>query len=387
MDLTRRQFLPAAACCALPSVGLSRIAAAALPGDSRVVVILLRGAMDGLHLLRPYGDRNFTALRPGLGTGPDRGNVVDVGGFYGLAAPEGATDLADLWKAGELSFVQAVSTPYRGGRSHFDGQDILETGAARRGQRRDGWLPRMLSVIPGAELNEAVTLSSNAMLIGQGEPSVSNWSPGAMLRENAVSAQKLRMLYETDAQFLRVMEDSVLLNSLTSGSEGAKQSVEETIAATAAEMLRNEFRIAAFSVGGWDTHNRQSTSMYWPIRTLGRTLKTLRTGLGSDWQRTSVICVTEFGRSARENGVGGTDHGTGGLALLSGGAIAGGKVHGDWPGLARSDLYEDRDLRPTADIRAYMAMLFSQALGAPLSDIERTVFDGLAVETHIALLA
>lgn len=386
MSLTRRGLLSAAACCALPLDLMDRMAFAASPGDKRVVIIMLRGAMDGLHLLQPYGDPAFARLRPGLSFAPDGAAMSVVDDRFALYSPDGGGGIHDLWKAGELSFIQAVSTPYRDGRSHFEGQDILETGGSVAGELRDGWLPRLLSLIPNARIEDALTLSAGAMLLGRGLPSVPNWWPGSALNRDATLMDQLQALYRNDDAFSSAAAEAIRLSGGASAMSAPNENVEKVLARTAAGMLNEDVRIAAFSVGGWDTHYNQTNSMGWPVKALGGALAELKQGLGRNWDSTAVLCVTEFGRGARENGVGGTDHGTGGLALLSGGAIRGGQVFGSWPGLGESDLLGGRDLRPTADIRNYIALLFHQMMGAPLAAIERDVFPDMSVDVRTDLV-
>ena len=386
MTLTRRGLLSAAACCALPIDLMDRMAFAASPGDKRLVIIMLRGAMDGLHLVQPYGDPAFARLRPGLSSAPDSPEMTPIDDRFALYSPDGQGGIHDLWNAGELSFMQAVSTPYRDGRSHFEGQDILETGGTVAGELRDGWLPRLLSLIPGARMEDALTLSAGAMLLGRGMPSVPNWWPGSALNEDAILMGKLQALYGNDDAFAMAAAEAIRLSGGAGATSEPGAIFERVLARTAADMLNEDVRIAAFSIGGWDTHYNQPKSMSWPIQGLGHALTELKQTLGRNWDSTAVLCVTEFGRGVRENGVGGTDHGTGGLAVLSGGAIRGGQIFGDWPGLGDGDLLDGRDLRPTADIRSYIALLFHQMTGAPLSAIERDVFPGLSVDTKTPLI-
>jgi len=367
------------------SAALGDLAVAAVPGHRRLAVVLLRGGMDGLHMLRPFGDPAFRMVRPGLSQiipGEDR---IEVNGLYGLCLPQGADELKGLWSRGELSFIQAVSTPYRHGRSHFEGQDMLESGGAAVRDLRTGWLSRMMGILPGVDPREALTLSSTAMLLGKGTPSLANWSapPDGL---DAVSPDRLLALYEQAPAFRAVATEALRLSEhATEARQGEKPEIR--IARAAADMLRANARIAAFSIGGWDTHSGQSGRMQPPLKVLSGALAGLREGLGPLWAQTAVICVTEFGRSARENGSGGTDHGTGGMALLAGGAIRGGQVHGDWPGLGDGNLFEGRDLNPTADVRLYLAALFRDMFGAAPADMARNVFPGVDVGQRLSLLA
>ena len=379
MQLSRRTLIKAALCSTLPVSLLSNISFASTPGTKRIVVIMLRGAMDGLHLLQPYGDKAFRKLRPKLTLSPDHNDLVVLDDFYGLYSPPKARDLNSLWQAGELSFIQSVSTPYRDGRSHFDGQDILETGGRHTGELREGWLTRMIHAIPGASLNDMMTLSQGSMLLGHGNPSIPNWWPGSILDGSTISIAQLQDLYKNDSAFRKAAKDIGGYKNFGTERITDEKNISTILARTASTVLKNEASIAAFSIGGWDTHLNQIKSMYWPVKALGKALFELKSGLGKHWTDTAVICLTEFGRSVHENGVGGTDHGTGGLAILSGGAIAGQNVYGMWPGLEEGSLLNQRDLMPTEDIRAYIGLLFHQMMGADISTIENMVFPGLSI--------
>ncbi|TMV11704.1 DUF1501 domain-containing protein [Arenibacterium halophilum] len=383
---TRRHFFARSAligCSAAASPLLTPVSFAAAPWDTRLVVIILRGAMDGIDVVRPYGAPEYATLRPG-----EAGGGPDLDGFFGLH-PE-LSDLMPLWNAGELGFYHAVSTPYRDKRSHFDGQDILEAGTPGLDGARDGWLNRLLTKLPGVEARTAYAIGRGDMKLLAGSAPVADWSPDADL---VLSPQALRLaerVMEDDPAFHAAFSEALMLSgdsalaplpdeeTMGMGAPVDSNKAHAVIAEYAAEQLRGDARIAAFSINGWDTHNRQSRAIVPALRRLSETLLLLRSGLGNSiWSNTAVIAMTEFGRTVAINGTGGTDHGTGGAMVLAGGAVQGGKVHGDWPGLAESDLYQRRDLMPTRDVRAPAAWIMHGLTGIDRAALEQVVFPGL----------
>ena len=394
--LNRRGFIARSAalgCSIAASPLVTPIAMAAAPGAQRLVVIILRGGMDGLDVVRPIGDPDYARTRPGL-LGADAALPLD--GFFALhPALDG---LHPLWAKGELAFAHAVSTPYRDKRSHFDGQDILEAGIDAGGQVRDGWLNRALAGISGGEMRTAFAVGREDMLILTGEAEVSHWAPNSVLTLTPQSRLLLANMYADAPLFSSSIEEAIALaQTLDVGGEsgdyqdvsqamaqsmqgGGREGVEK-IARFTAERLREETRIASFSITGWDTHSGQRGGLTRALAQLQKAILTLRDGLGTDWQTTTVLAMTEFGRTARENGTGGTDHGTGGALIMAGGAVRGGKVYGNWPGLGESALYQARDLMPTGDVRAYAAAALSGVFGLSKSQLETQVFPGLDLST------
>lgn len=376
--LSRRGFL-AGACCAAAAPVLTPVSFAAMPGDNRFVTIILRGAMDGLDLVQPYGDPAFAGLRPKLGLTPDRG-LLDLDGFFGLHPA--ASALMPLWQARELSFVHAVSTPYRDQRSHFDGQDILERGGID-GSQRSGWLNRTLSVMPRSETRKAIDINSAMELILTGPNETDSWSSQSnfALAEDEMSF--LDRLYAGDAAFARAMQEARRTDmsaDMLYGGEKRGAGIAE-MARLAGGMLREDYRIASFSINGWDTHVGQKGQFTKAAGDLATAIVTLSQALGEEaWKRTVVLAMTEFGRTARENGTNGTDHGTGGLAVLAGGAVPGGKVLGQWPGLSPDKLLDNRDLMPTGDVREVAAAMLYRQFGVDPHNLTTKVFPGLSFD-------
>ncbi|MDE1158724.1 MAG: DUF1501 domain-containing protein [Neorhizobium sp.] len=376
--LSRRGFL-AGACCAAAAPVLTPVTFAAMPGENRFVTIVLRGAMDGLDLVQPYGDPAFAALRPKLGLTPDTG-LLDLDGFFGLNPA--AADLLPLWKAGELSFVQAVSTPYRNQRSHFDGQDILETGGNDKSQKT-GWLNRTIAAIPRGESRRAIDVSSSMELILTGPSDADSWSSQTNFALAEDEIHFLDRLYAEDAAFARVFDEAKQTSSSADSLYGdAKRGGGIVdIARLAGGMLTKDYRLASFSINGWDTHVGQQAQFRKAAGDLTVAITTLKQAMGDDvWKKTVVLAITEFGRTARENGTGGTDHGTGGTAVLAGGAIIGGKVLGDWPGLGDDKLLDGRDLMPTGDVREVAAAMLYRQFGIEPSVLTGKVFPGLSFD-------
>lgn len=375
--LDRRRFLLRSAfvgCSLAASPLLTPISLAAAPWDTRLVVIILRGGMDALDVVQPYGAPEYAALRAGLNAGPAQG-AEDLDGFFALhprLAP-----LMPLWRRGELGFVHAVSTPYRDKRSHFDGQDLLEAGTDSLSGARDGWLNRMLTLLPGVEARTAFAIGQGEMKLLAGAAPVADWAPDADL---AISPQAMRLaelVMQDDPAFHAALSEAMMLSEEGSGS-GARGRPHVKVAEFAAAQLRGDTRVVSFSINGWDTHNRQERALGPALDRLSETILTLHSGLGAPvWQKTAIVAMTEFGRTVRVNGTAGTDHGTGGAMLLAGGAIRGGRVFGDWPGLAEADLYDSRDLMPTGDVRAPAAWIMHGLTGLDMSGLQSVVFPGL----------
>lgn len=392
---SRRRFLTngmALGCSLAASPLMTPVTFASAPWENRLVVIILRGGMDGLDVVQPRGAPEFAALRPEA----EAGTALD--GFFALHPA--LSGLMPLWQAGDLGFVHAVSTPYRDKRSHFDGQDILEAGSGGRdlGRIRDGWLNRMLQNVPGARAETAYTIGRAGMLLTRGVAPVTDWSPDAMLALSPQAERLLETVMHDDPLFRDAMLDAINMSAEGMAESEAGDMTEggmqmgmmgngmqniragarpETIAAYAAERLREDTRIAAFSLNGFDTHARQRDTLPRALDQLQTAILTLRDGLGPVWDKTAIVAMTEFGRTARPNGSGGTDHGTAGAMVLAGGAVRGGRVVADWPGLDEADLYNRRDLLPTRDLRAHTGWIMRGLFGLDRDVLESAIFPGL----------
>ena len=367
-------------------------------GDHRLVVIILRGAMDGLDVVRPLGERAFAAYRPTLAATQS----LDLDGFFGLHL--GLSGLHPLWQSGELAFVHATSTPYRDKRSHFDGQDLLEAGTSPdlpSAHLRDGWLNRMLQSVPGLQSETAFAVGRQEMRIMRGPAPVMDWSPDTAVNLSPQAQLLLEQVYHDDPLFMAAAGEAMMLSGLDLGDEmgglamsgdemgsmmmaetptlrGARLGEADRVADYAAERLRGATRIAAFSLTGWDTHKGQGKGFGRALARLERSILRLKSGLGPEvWGKTTVLAMTEFGRTVAENGTGGTDHGTAGAMLVAGGAIRGGKIYGQWPGLEEADLFERRDLMSTSDVRAWAAHAMRGLYGFDRGLLQDKVFPGL----------
>ena len=391
--LSRRLFLKSSAligCSAAAHPLLSSIAFASMPGDNRLVVIILRGAMDGLDVFQPYGDPALRGLRQTLSPGPD-GGAPDLDGFFALHPT--LAPLMPLWQAGELAFAPAVSTPYRDKRSHFDGQDMLEAGTGtdvEAMRMRDGWLNRLLQAMPGAQSETAYSVGLDDMRILDGAAPAKSWAPQTRFRLSAQGQRLLAHVWHDDPLFRPAGEQA--LEIINDGlarvdAEAGPARDAEALARFAADRLNGETRIASFSISGWDSHARQGPVIDRALQRLGTAILTLRADLGANWQRTTVLAMTEFGRTVRENGTAGTDHGTGGAMLVAGGNIRGGRAIGGWPGLAEGDLYAGRDLMPLRDIRAHAGWVMRGLFGMSPDVLERSVFPGLDMGDDPRILA
>ncbi|APO75095.1 hypothetical protein AM571_CH02286 [Rhizobium etli 8C-3] len=377
--LSRRAFL-ASACCLAAAPIFTPVTFAATPGDNRFVTIVLRGAMDGLDLVQPYGEAGFAALRPKLALTPDRG-LLDLDGHFGLNPA--AADLMPLWKSRELAFVHAVSTPYRDQRSHFDGQDMLETGGEHAAEQKTGWLNRALSVIPRSDVRKAIDVNTSTELILSGPNNVDVWAPDSDLGTAKDEMQFLMRLYAGDPAFAEAMEEATRANNaaMITEPEGKRGGKIADVAMLAANMLKGDYRIASFSITGWDTHVAQNGQFNRPVQDLARAINTLKAVVGPEvWSKTVVLAMTEFGRTVRQNGSGGTDHGTGGCAVLAGGAINGGRILGQWPGIGDGQLLDDRDLMPTADVREIAAAMLYRQFDVTARDLTGKIFPGLSFD-------
>jgi len=376
LSMSRRAFLTSA-CCAAAAPLMTSLTLAAAPGDKRLVTIILRGAMDGLYLVQPYADGAFKLHRPTLALTPENG-LIDLDGFYGLNAD--AKDFLPLWDSRELAFVHAVSTPYRDGRSHFDGQDVLENGGSAVGEEKSGWLNRALSAMPSSPARKAIDVNTSAELLLSGDNDVEVWSPRTDLAMKSDERSFFERLYRNDPVFAKAMADASLTDFSVDELYGdGKRGVKAVdIARLAAGMLMQDYRIASFSLTGWDTHAGQKMAFRGPAAELATAILTIRSTLSPDvWKETIVVCITEFGRTARENGSLGTDHGTGGLAVIAGGGIDGGKVIGQWPGLGEEHLLNGRDLMPTGDVRELAAAMLYRQFDISPGSLTNTIFPGL----------
>ena len=389
--ITRRRFLACSGALAA-SAALPQIVFANTGGTSRLVVVILRGALDGLAAVPPYADPDYAGLHrelaiaaPGAGDG-----ALALDGSFGLHPS--MNFLRECYAAGELIVFHAVSSPYRD-RSHFDGQNVLENGLAKPIGTADGWLNRAIAALPryARAADAAVAVSQNVPLILRGDAPVISKSPQVTPDMDEDLLARLQDLYSKDEWFSARLSEALQTEKLADGAAGdpaapammaAKAAGADRVAPVArmaATLMRSAGgpQIAVFEATGWDTHANQGGTKGILAQRLGgldKGLRTLSEELGSLWTQTAVLVLTEFGRTAAMNGTRGTDHGTGGCAFLAGGAVRGGRVITDWPGLSRSALLDGRDLRPTLDLRSIFKTVLGEHLHVDAKSLDARIF-------------
>jgi len=384
--VSRRDILRFAGAAAMAS-GIPGLTLARADSDARFVLVILRGAADGLAIAAPYGDGNYREIRGELALpGPgDSGGLNKLDGLFGLHPS--LPNIYEQYREDQALIVHAVASPYRE-RSHFDGQDILENGAAQVGSLRDGWLNRALEPLGGALGDEvAIAMAQNTPLVLRGDNSVTSWAPSQLPDAEESTLRRLQDLYASDEFFATRLTQALDAQAIADGEAGMGQmrsrgnDAEQlrTLMHAAARFLTAEDgpQIAVLEASGWDTHANQGTTTGSLANRLGgldNGLLTLQRGLGDAWAKTIVAVVTEFGRTVAVNGTRGTDHGTASAAILLGGAVAGGRVVTDWPGLRGADLYQGRDLQPTTDMRSVFKAVLAEHLDVPETHLESVVF-------------
>jgi uncharacterized protein (DUF1501 family) len=410
---------------------------AAAGGKSRLVFIILRGALDGLAAVPAYGDPGYAALRGDLALGKPgtAGGALMLDGFFGLHPS--LAFMQQAYATGELIVFHAVASPYRD-RSHFDGQNVLETGYPQPHATETGWLNRALAAMPAGRATEkerGISLAPSAPLVMRGPAAVTSWSPSHLAPLDEDTLQRISDLYSRDPLLGRKLAEALAAEAIAderapaaadaaggitgpaAGTEGdgsmmnghggvgppdrmaaSARTAERgrnqrpllarpgnagaryaEVVSAAARFLRREDgpQVAVFDTIGWDTHFNEGGSkgqLAARLAGLDAALSALKAGLGPVWSDTAVLLATEFGRTVAENGTRGTDHGTATAAYLIGGAVRGGRVVADWPGLSPGKLYQNRDLRPTLDIRAVMKGVLAEHLGMPAKALETSVF-------------
>jgi uncharacterized protein (DUF1501 family) len=408
--MSRREFLRLGALAtggALITSQLTLARAATGERRPRFVLVILRGALDGLAAVPPYGDRGYGHLRgefalraPGEAKG-----ALPLDGFFGLHPSLGF--LGRTYAARELIVFHAVASPYRE-RSHFDGQDVLENGTTRPHAAQSGWLNRALAEASGGRRRDAVALGQNVPLVMRGPAEVTSWSPSKLVGLDDDTLARITDLYARDPLLSVRLADALMADRVAAEPGGATAqdmaaapgmapaqpgqppanpppaapapggAYAETVRA-AAGFLRQEDgpQVAVFDTTGWDTHANEGGAegqLAGRLAALDKGLATLKGELGPVWKDTAVLLITEFGRTAAINGTRGTDHGTATMAFLAGGAVAGGRVIADWPGLSSRELYQGRDLAPTLDLRCVLKGVLEEHLGIATRSLEATVF-------------
>jgi len=364
---------------------LPKFARAADGRDPRLIVVILRGALDGLATVAPVGDPDYAGLHGSIALTPDGPHAaVMLDSFFALhpAMPE----FARMYRDKHAAIIHAVSTPYRD-RSHFDGQDVLESGFAGPGRVQSGWLNRALEALPkGDRVTNGLAVGPTTPLVLRGAAPTVGWAPVALPQAADDTAMRLVELYShRDPALASALSQGLQLDKAAQGDDMKPKpgtngaGAMRLVARGAAKLMAADDgpRIAALAFDGWDTHANEGG----PVGRLAQLLSGLdgalaefEQGLGERWRDTVVVVATEFGRTAHINGTEGTDHGTGTVALLAGGAIKGGRVISDWPGLKPANLYQGRDLAPTTDLRAALKGILHDHLGLAERVLAENVF-------------
>ncbi|MCP3710180.1 DUF1501 domain-containing protein [Paraburkholderia sp. CNPSo 3274] len=366
--VSRRHFLRVAAAGAGAMLVAPRIVFASVETERRFVFVIQRGAADGLNIVVPYAEPAYATLRGPLTIDTDKATKLD--GTFALHPS--LVQMAQMYSEKQALFVHAIASPYRD-RSHFDGQNVLETGGRAPYQVKDGWLNRLVAMLPASREN-AIALAPTVPLALRGTVQVSSYAPSALPSASDDLLTRVSALYEADPQ-LRALWTSAMNARGLAGDASARQDPASVGKLAAGFLSRPDGpRIAMIETGGWDTHSAQNARLANQLKALDTMLASLRDGLGPAWDKTTVLVATEFGRTAAANGTGGTDHGQASVAMLVGGAVAGGRVQADWPGLRSADLYESRDLKPTASLDALIAGAAAESLGLDPQRTASTLF-------------
>lgn len=399
--LKRREFLHAGALALGGAFLTSRLAFARTGSSkSRFVFIVMRGALDGLAAAPPYGDPDYAGLRRELALKApgSQGGGLPLNGFFELHPS--LAFMRDSYTARELVVFHAVASPYRE-RSHFDGQDVLENGSLQPHALQTGWLNRAIASLQSGQGKElGVALGQNFPLVMRGPASVTSWSPSKLAALDEDTLERITDLYAGDPLLAARLADALAADAIA-GAAGAgaddmnagaaKQPLLQRgkpmryteVARAAAGFLRRDDgpQVAVFDTTGWDTHANEGNAegqLAGRLAALDAGLRTLKYELGPAWTNTAVLLATEFGRTAATNGTRGTDHGTATAAFLLGGAVQGGRVMADWPGLSSRALYQGRDVKPTTDLRSVLKGVLSEHLLVSSGALENTVFPGSA---------
>jgi uncharacterized protein (DUF1501 family) len=327
MSLDRRSFLGATAMLAAPRVLFAQAAT-----ERRLIFIIQRGAADGLNTVIPYA-------------------------------------------AGQASLFHAVASPYRD-RSHFDGQNVLETGGNAPYQVKDGWLNRLVGVLPRIG-KEAIAFSPAIPMALRGPVEVTSYAPTALPQANEDLMMRVEQLYAKDGQLHALWSSALEARGMAGGMGGSANRNDATAQGRMAAGFLGRAdgpRIAMIETSGWDTHSGQTARLATQLRNLDNLLAGLQEGLGAVWDKTVILVATEFGRTVAANGTGGTDHGTGAVAMMVGGAVLGGRIMSDWPGLASANLLDGRDLKPTLALDALVTAACAESFALEPDRLSTVLF-------------
>lgn len=355
---------------ALPArLSLAAPATSATTEGPRLVVVMLRGALDGLAAVPAVGDPNWADLRGQIDSAANLAAPLRLDANFSLHP---ALENLHRWYTNqELLVVHATASPYRE-RSHFDAQQLLESGGERPFELTTGWLGRALQV----NHQSAMSLTAAMPLALRGADAASTWTPSRAGSNDQDLLARVAQMYSGDPALHNALSQAMGQQDMAMGADGTAAFLG--LAKQAGVFLSDPKgpRVAWLELGGWDTHSQQAPRLTRQLAPLDTGLAALRESLGTHWAKTTVLVMTEFGRSAVYNGTSGTDHGTGGVAFVAGGSVAGGRVHTDWPGLARASLLDRRDLRPTVDIRSLIGPALQRQFGISTAQLQSSVLPG-----------
>lgn len=367
MNIDRRNFMGATALLATPIVSFAKA-----DTDRRFVFIIQRGAADGLNIVVPYADPNYLKLRGNLAI--EVAAPMKLDGTFALHPA--LTQVRKLYAEKEAIFLHAVASPYRD-RSHFDGQNVLESGSKIPYQLKSGWMNRLLGLLP-RDGKDGIAFSSAVPLAMQGAFDVTTYAPSSLPEANEDLLMRVQQLYATDRQLNPLWTSALEARGMASGQMkgGDKRHNDAALGKIAAGFLAAPTgpRVAMIETSGWDTHSGQNERLDRQLRGLDALIGGLKEGMGSAWSQTVVLVATEFGRTAAANGTGGTDHGTASAAMLLGGAVQGGRIVSDWLGLASSSLFEGRDLQPTLGLDALISNVCAQTFKLDTEIAQKIMF-------------
>lgn len=371
MGLDRRGFLSAAGLFTASPVLFAQAAT-----ERRFIFIIQRGAADGLNTVIPYAEPAYASARGALAIDPT--NALKLDGTFALHPS--LVKLRALHAAEQATFFHAVASAYRD-RSHFDGQNVLETGGAAPHQVKDGWMNRLVGLLPRSG-KEAIAFSPAVPMALRGPAAVSTYAPSALPPANDDLMQRVEQLYAKDAQLHAIWSSALEARGMATGGmgDGARRQDTSALGKMAAGFLARADgpRVAMIETSGWDTHSGQNARLANQLKNLDGLIAGLHEGLAAVWSQTVILVATEFGRTVAANGTGGTDHGTAGAAMLLGGAVQGGRVVADWPGLASSNLHDGRDLKPTLALDTLIASTCAQTFQLDPDLTTGTLFPGAA---------
>jgi len=368
MSVDRRSFLGAVAL-----LTASPVLFAQATTERRFIFIIQRGAADGLNTLIPYAEPAYASLRGALAL--DAESTLKLDGSFALhpSLPK----LREMYSAGQANFFHAVASPYRD-RSHFDGQNVLETGGHAPYQVKDGWMNRLLALLPRRG-KDAIAFSPAVPLALRGAVEVATYAPSTLPQANDDLMARVAQLYANDAQLHGLWSSALEARGMAASAGGGGNRPDPgALGRMAAGFLARADgpRLAMIETSGWDTHSGQAGRLASQLKGLDSLIAGLQEGLGPEWSNTVILVATEFGRTVAANGTNGTDHGTGAAAMLVGGAVQGGRIVTDWPGLAPGNLLDGRDLRPTLGLDMLIASVCADTFGLEPDRAARALFPG-----------